>query len=204
MFQTGADIVESMVDLGVLCLFPLYEFHRERRSTLSHTPLLLHHHDIPAFNIFDHHFPAVKIAGDVYDSSSYTTDDAYHPTSLDMIDDILQIVPDICCRLPDSSSTTKCNSNNGLSWMDECTTMSFPKACPSLVVPFAVSSSSSSKTDVALGTCATSAPENLMVAAATDFLMSASDVSIPSVSTDGDDEEEDIGDFLIDAPEWLL
>jgi hypothetical protein len=43
-----------------------------------------------------------------------------------------------------------------------------------------------------------------MVAAATDFLMSASDVSIPSVSTDGDDEEEDIGDFLIDAPEWLL
>lgn len=206
MFQTGADIVESRVDFGVLCLFPLYEFHREREEVHCRTPLLLlHHHDIPAFNIFDHHFPAVKIAGDVYDySSSYTTDDAYHPTSLDMIDDILQIVPDICCRLSDSSSTTKCNSKNGLSWMDECTTMSFPEACPSLVVPFAVSSSSSSKTDVALGTCATSAPENLMVAAATDFLMSASDVSIPSVSTDVDYEEEDIGDFLIDAPEWLL
>lgn len=124
----------------------------------------------------------MKIAGDVYDSSTTTTDHVlYHPTSLDMIDDILQIVPDICCRLPDSS----------------------PDACPSLVVPFAMSYSSSTEVDLALGTCATSAPENLMVAAATDFLMSASDVSISSVSTDSN-KEEDIGDFLIDATEWLL
>jgi hypothetical protein len=160
--------------------------------------------------IFDinHFLPAVKIAGDVYDtsSSSYTTtttdddDVLYHPTSpLDMIDDILQFVPDICCRLPDSSSI-KNNNNDGLLWMDECTTMSFPEACPSsLVVPF---TASSTKIDPALSMCATSAPESLMMAAATDFLMSASDVSIPSVSTDG--EEEDIGNFLIDATEWLL
>lgn len=147
----------------------------------------------------------MKIAGDIYDSSSTTTTDdvLYHPTSLDMIDDILQIVPDICCRLPNSSSTTKNNSNNVLSWMDECTTMSFPEACPSLVVPFAMSSSSSTKINLAFGTCATSAPENLMVADATNFLMSASDVSMPSVSTD-DCDEEDIGAFLIDATKWLL
>jgi hypothetical protein len=152
----------------------------------------------------------VKIAGDVYDtsSSSYTTDDdmLYHPTSpLDIIDDILQFVPDICYRLPDSSSSiTKNNNhhsnNDGLLWMEECTTMSFPEACPSsLAVPFAAST----QIDPALSLCATtSAPECLMMTAATDFLMSASDVSIPTVSTDG--EEGDIGDFLIDASEWLL
>jgi hypothetical protein len=156
----------------------------------------------------------VKIAGDVYDtsSSSYTTTDdddvLYHPTSpLDMIDDILQFVPDICCRLPDSSSSiTKNNNHNsnndGLLWMEECTTMPFPEACPSsLVVPFAASTKNDSALDSALTMCVTSAPESLMMTAATDFLMSASDVSIPSVSTDG--EEGDIGDFLIDA-EWLL
>ena len=55
----------------------------------------------------------------------------------------------------------------------------------------------------------------MAAAAATDVLMSAaapsdeSDVSVPGVSTDesGDDDEDDcndLGEFLLDAVQWLL
>ncbi|KAL3785116.1 hypothetical protein ACHAW5_009796, partial [Stephanodiscus triporus] len=124
--------------------------------------------------------PAVKIAGDV---------DAH----LDLVniesvcDDLLQVVPDICL-VPDSC----------LSLMEK-KTMPFPEAFPGLV-PSASRS--------------VSADAGMMAAAATDVLMSAtaasySDESVPGVSTDesGDDEEadcNDLGEFLLDAVQWLL
>jgi hypothetical protein len=105
------------------------------------------------------------------------------PPSLDLIniesvcDDLLQVVPDICL-LPDGC----------LSLMER-KTMPFPEACPSLI-PSAIAAGSS---------------------AAADVLMSAatSDESVPGVSTDesGDDEEDDcndLGEFLLDAAQWLL
>lgn len=122
--------------------------------------------------------PAVKIAGDV-------------DTHLDLVnniesvcDDLLQVVPDICL-VPDSC----------LSLMEK-KTMPFPEAFPGLV-PSASRS--------------VSADAGMMAAAATDVLMSAaaSDESVPGVSTDesGDDEEDDcndLGEFLLDAVQWLL
>lgn len=89
-------------------------------------------------------------------------------------DDLLQVVPDSCLSFTEKK------------------TMPFPEACPSLVTS---SSDSSLAADV-------------MAAAAADVLMKSSvttsDESIPGVSTDGgSDEDSDLGDFLLDAVNWL-
>ena len=122
--------------------------------------------------------PAVKIAGDVDPPLDFINIES-------VCDDLLQVVPDICL-VPDGC----------LSLMEK-STMPFPEPCPSLV-PSAASS----------GVLAAAG-------AAADVLMSAaapsdeSDVSVPGVSTDesGDDDEDncnDLGEFLLDAVQWLL
>ena len=92
-------------------------------------------------------------------------------------DDLLQVVPDSCLSFTEKK------------------TMPFPEACPSLVT--------SSDSD-----CLASLAADVMAAAAADVLMKSSvttsDESIPGVSTDGgSDEDSDLGDFLLDAVNWL-
>ena len=117
----------------------------------------------------------MKIAGDVDPPLDFINIES-------VCDDLLQVVPDICI-VPDGC----------LSLMEK-RTMPFPEPCPSLVP---------------------SAANSMAAAAATDVLMSAaapsdeSDVSVPGVSTDesGDDDEDDcndLGEFLLDAVQWLL
>ena len=119
------------------------------------------------------HIPAVKITG------------AVNPplTSIESVcDDLLQVVPDSCLSLTEKK------------------TMPFPETCPSLVP--SASSSVSGPASVAADDAAT------MAAAAADVLMSgcssaSSSSAADEVTTDESDEDNEIGEFLMDAVNWL-
>ncbi len=119
--------------------------------------------------------PAVKIAGDVDSPLDFINIES-------VCDDLLQVVPDICL-VPDGC----------LSLMEK-RMMPFPEPCPSLV-PSAANS----------GMMAASAAADVLMSAAVPS--DESDVSVPGVSTDesGDEDDcNDLGEFLLDAVQWLL
>jgi len=90
-------------------------------------------------------------------------------------DDLLQVVPESCLSLTEKK------------------TMPFPETCPSLVTTPVLD-------PILMGPASVAAS---MAAAAADVLMGSSE-SIPGVSgTDESDEDSDLGEFLLDAVQWL-
>jgi len=117
--------------------------------------------------------PAVKITGAATNSAVNTP-----LVNIESVcDDLLQVVPDSCL-----SSTEK-------------KTMPFPEACPSLVP---------SAPDVTAAPGSSVADAVTMAAAAADVMNNMVPVdSGATVTTDESDEDSDLGEFLLDAVQWL-
>mmetsp|Transcript_29302 Transcript_29302/g.49934 ORF Transcript_29302/g.49934 Transcript_29302/m.49934 type:complete len:476 (-) Transcript_29302:154-1581(-) len=126
--------------------------------------------------------PAVKITGAAA-TTAVNTPLGTTTTSIESVcDELLQVVPDSCLSLTEKK------------------TMPFPEACPSLVVPTTEGGGAS------VAGPATECLMNMTAAAAAASSVSASSSSgedIPGVSTDESDEDSDLGEFLLDAVQWL-
>ncbi len=137
----------------------------------------------------------MKITGAIKNTVSSNNNSTSTPlTSIESVcDDLLQVVPDSCLSLTERK------------------TMPFPETCPSLVDPQVGVSSSLLEGSVA------SSADDIMAAAASEVLMlpaaivgpssgataTTADESVPGVSTDESDEDSDLGEFLLDAVNWL-